>query len=147
MLFTSLSPLLLGTFALAASATEAKSIGSNGCAKPFDFPAQPGGPSKGIQIGERKNRITLPKNYKQNVPAPLIFAFHDRNMTADDMEQATSLSADKLNPDAIVVYAAAVDVYFTLLHDLLARLYRTHVDTSFNVGQMGFRRRIRGLSQ
>jgi hypothetical protein len=117
MLFThALLSILLGTSALADSVDQSKkgdkveSSASHGCSKPFDFPAEAGGPSKGIQIGDRKVRITLPKNYKQDVPAPLILAFHDKDMTPSEMAEATQLSNSKLNPDHIIIYPEAFEV-------------------------------------
>jgi poly(3-hydroxybutyrate) depolymerase len=102
---STLLPFLLGALASAASLN-----GTDGCSKPFEFPAEIGGASKGIQIGERKARITLPKDYKHGDPAPIIFVFHDKNMTASDMEQTTQLSDSKLNPNSIVVYPEALNV-------------------------------------
>ncbi|KAF2423331.1 hypothetical protein EJ08DRAFT_652861 [Tothia fuscella] len=102
--------LVIGRLATAKSSSIEKTVDkveftkNNGCTKPFDFPAELGGPSKGIQIGNRKVRITLPKNYKQDVPAPLILAFHDKNMTASEMEEESQLSNSVLNPDSIVLY-------------------------------------------
>jgi poly(3-hydroxybutyrate) depolymerase len=105
LLISTLLPFLFGTLALAGPIN-----GTNGCSKPFEFPAEIGGASKGIQIGERKARITLPKNYKHGEPAPLILVFHDKNMTASEMEQTTQLSDSKLNPSSIVVYPEALEV-------------------------------------
>jgi poly(3-hydroxybutyrate) depolymerase len=82
----------------------------NGCSRPFEFPAQPGGPSKGIKIGERIVRISIPKNYWPTIPAPLIVAYHDKGMTAEEMEKLTRLSDPTLNQDYIVVYPEAVEV-------------------------------------
>lgn len=82
----------------------------NGCSKPYDFPAQPGGPSKGIKIGERIVRISVPKNYEATTPAPLIVAYHDKGMTAEDMEKLTRLSDSSLNSEYIVLYPEAVEV-------------------------------------
>lgn len=82
----------------------------DGCSRPFDFPAQPGGPSKGIKIGERIVRISVPKNYEPATPAPLIVAYHDRGMTAEEMEKLTRLSDPALNPDYIVLYPEAFEV-------------------------------------
>jgi poly(3-hydroxybutyrate) depolymerase len=121
MLFvsTTLLPLLFGTLAWAGSAN-----GTDGCSKPLEFPAEIGGVSKGIQIGERTARITLPKNYKHGDPAPLVLVFHDKNMTATDMEELTQLSNSKFNADSIVVYPEALEVsigmqHFKLLDSLL----------------------------
>jgi hypothetical protein len=116
-----LSPVLFGALALAGPTN-----GTDGCSKPFEFPAEIGGASKGIQIGDRKVRITLPKNYKQDTPAPLIFAFHDKNMTASDMEEVTKLSDPKLNPNSIILYPEAFEVrpaMSPLLGILLTTIY------------------------
>jgi poly(3-hydroxybutyrate) depolymerase len=102
MLFS--AAFLFGAFALVQA--ERKS----GCSQPFDFPARPGGPSKGIKIGERIVRISVPTNYSPTIPAPLIVAYHDKGMTAEEMEKLTRLSDSKLNPDYIVVYPEAVEV-------------------------------------
>ncbi|TID19543.1 ferulic acid esterase (FaeA) [Venturia nashicola] len=101
MLFS--SALLLGALSLARAELK------DGCSRPFDFPAQPGGPSKGIKIGERIVRISVPKNYEPTRPAPLILAYHDKGMTAEEMEKLTHLSNPLLNPDYIVVYPEAVE--------------------------------------
>lgn len=82
----------------------------DGCSRPFDFPAQPGGPSKGIKIGERIVRISVPKNYEPTTPAPLIVAYHDKGMSAEEMEKLTHLSDSALNSDYIVLYPEAVEV-------------------------------------
>jgi hypothetical protein len=124
MLFTpALFFLLLGTIATVEStihldseapettkAPEVSDPRSAGCSKPFDFPAEAGGISKGIQIGQRRVRITLPKEYKQDVPAPLVIAFHDKGMTMEEMEETTKLSDSKLNPNSIVLYPEAFEV-------------------------------------
>jgi hypothetical protein len=102
--------MLLSTVLLLGALTLAEAAGSHGCSEPFDFPAQPGGPSKGIKIGDRIVRITLPKNYEPSTPAPLILAYHDKGMTAGGFEELTRLSDPKLNPDYIVVYPEAVEV-------------------------------------
>lgn len=115
---------LLGSFVLADSvgnpqkSQEVQSNRSHGCSKPFDFPAEVGGPSKGIQIGDRKVRITLPKNYKQDHAAPLILAIHDKDMTPTEMAETTQLSNPRLNPDHIVVYPEAFEVCATHLNAL-----------------------------
>jgi hypothetical protein len=120
LLTDTLLSLLLGSSALAESTKKqdvqkVESTRSHGCTKPFDFPAEAGGPSKGIQIGDRKVRITLPKNYKHDVPAPLILAFHDKNMTASEMAEVTQLSNSRLNPDHIIVYPEAFEVCVIVL--------------------------------
>lgn len=102
MLFS--SALILGALSLVQAELK------DGCSRPFDFPAQPGGPSKGIKIGDRIVRISLPKNYEPTKPAPLIVAYHDKGMTAEDMENLTHLSDPVLNPDYIVLYPEAVEV-------------------------------------
>ncbi|QDS70057.1 hypothetical protein FKW77_004256 [Venturia effusa] len=81
----------------------------DGCSGPFSFPAQSGGPSKGIKIGERIVRVTIPKDYEPTKPAPLIVAYHDKGMTAEEMEKLTHLSDPALNSEYIVVYPEAVD--------------------------------------
>jgi poly(3-hydroxybutyrate) depolymerase len=113
MLFSAV--FLSSAFALVQAGRE------NGCSKSFDFPAQPGGPSKGIKIGERIVRISVPKNYSPTIPAPLIVAYHDKGMTAEEMEKLTRLSDSKLNPDYIVVYPEAVGV--RSLEQLSVQLY------------------------
>jgi poly(3-hydroxybutyrate) depolymerase len=83
-------------------------VKSKGCSVEFKFAAAPGGESKRLKIGEdRFIRITLPQNYVHGTPAPLILAFHDKNMTAKDMEDKTLLSSPSYNKDAIVVYPEA----------------------------------------
>lgn len=113
MLFSSV--LILGALSLARAERR------DGCAKRFDFPAHPGGPSKGIKIGERTARIYVPYNYQLTKPTPLIVAYHDKGMTAKEMEKLTRLSDPDLNPDYIVLYPEAVDVrsfqrYLVQLH-------------------------------
>lgn len=98
------SALLLGALTLVQAERE------NGCLQPFEFPALPGGASKGIKIGERIVRISVPKNYEPTTPAPLILAYHDKGMTAEEMEKLTRLSDSTLNQDYIVVYPEAVEV-------------------------------------
>jgi len=56
---------------------------------------------------ERFFRISIPRDYKPGVPAPLILAYHDFNMTAKDMEDTTLLSHPNYNTQAIVVYPEA----------------------------------------
>jgi poly(3-hydroxybutyrate) depolymerase len=113
MLFvsTTLFALSFGTLALAGSAN-----GTGGCSKPLEFPAEIGGASKGIKIGERIARITLPKNYKHGDPAPLVLVFHDKNMSAADMEETTQFSNSKLNSNSIVVYPEAIEVRIGVRH-------------------------------
>jgi hypothetical protein len=80
-------------------------VKSKGCKVDFKFAASPGGESQRVKIGkDRFIRITLPQNYNHGIPAPMIFAFHDRNMTAKDMEELTLLSTPAYNKEAIVVY-------------------------------------------
>lgn len=109
--------LLILLFSVIASAEpttnvepKATPLGTAGCSKPFDFPATAGGASIGIQIGERRVRMTLPPTYKQDVPTPLILAFHDKNMTMEEMEETTKFSDSKLNPHSIVLYPEALHV-------------------------------------
>ncbi|KAE9972582.1 hypothetical protein BLS_002223 [Venturia inaequalis] len=101
MLFSSV--LILGALSLARAERR------DGCAMRFDFPAHPGGPSKGIKVGERTARIYVPYNYQLTKPTPLIVAYHDKGMTAKEMEKLTRLSDPDLNPDYIVLYPEAVD--------------------------------------
>lgn len=84
---------------------------SHGCDLTFDFPAEAGGPAKGINIGERRVWITLPKEYQHEEPAPLIIALHDKGMTPNEMEEVTKFSDPALNTKAIVLYPEAVEVH------------------------------------
>lgn len=102
--------MFLSSVVLFGALTLVQAQRENGCSRPFEFPAQPGGPSKGIKIGERIVRISIPKNYWPTIPAPLIVAYHDKGMTAEEMEKLTRLSDPTLNQDYIVVYPEAVEV-------------------------------------
>jgi hypothetical protein len=102
--------MLLSSVLLFGALTLVQAERKNGCSYNHDFPATPGGPSKGIKIGERIVRISIPKNYWPTIAAPLIVAYHDKDMTAQEMENLTRLSDSTLNPDYIVVYPEAVEV-------------------------------------
>jgi hypothetical protein len=109
--------LLIGGAALAkesaatdvvSEATPKPPIKSEGCglSEP-KISAKPGGPSKRMKLGDRYLRVSLPKNYELNVPAPLIVAYHDFNISASEFEKLTMLSNQAYNKDAIVVYPEA----------------------------------------
>jgi hypothetical protein len=107
---TYLVPALWGSFFLHSVFVAAEVSPSDGCSAPFQFPATPGNPSKPLKVGDRIIRVALPKNYKQDVPAPLILAYHDRDQRASDMEEVSSLSDPSSNTDTIIVYPEAAEV-------------------------------------
>lgn len=91
-----------------------------GCTSPeAEFEAEPGGPSvhfelqfqNGAQgISKRHIWIHIPKNYKHDVPAPVILAFHGKGQNVLDFENATNLSNPLVNQDYVVVYPEGLNV-------------------------------------
>jgi hypothetical protein len=110
-------------------------VKSKGCKVDFKFAALPGGESKRVKIGkDRFIRITLPQDYKHGTPVPMIFAFHDRNMTAKDMENLTLLSTPAYNKEAIVVYPEAkTDVSCPQRYQIASFLTLNRVDGSLTL--------------
>lgn len=92
---------------------------SAGCKAPLSSSLVPGSsthnltiPSQSV-IGKTTTRefiLHLPANYSasNNVPAPLVFAFHGQSQHAWSMEQISELSNPDFNDNAVVVYPQGI---------------------------------------
>ena len=78
--------------------------------RPVDWIAK-GGDVKIFSVNGRNVRVTVPLKYNKTSPAPVIIAFHDKEQSPDYLEYESALGDQKLNPDAIVVYPTAEDVF------------------------------------
>lgn len=64
-----------------------------------------------ITVQDRIVRLSVPTNVLQSTkPRPLIIAYHDDDMTAEDMEAVTGLSLRNSDDDYIVAYPQSRDV-------------------------------------
>jgi poly(3-hydroxybutyrate) depolymerase len=66
--------------------------------------------SKEFTFQDRNVLVSFPPDYKATKPATLIFAYHDVDMTAKEMEKLTKFNNKKMNKNAIVVYPAPLNV-------------------------------------
>ena len=66
--------------------------------------------SKEFTFQDRNVWMSFPPDYKATKPATLIFAYHDADMTAKEMEKLTKFNNKEMNRNAIVVYPAALNV-------------------------------------
>lgn len=86
---------------------------AEGFPKPVEWDAKPR-EIRVFRVNDRTIRVTLPVEYKKDVPAPLILAYHDKDAGPERMEYETALYDEKVNKDAVVVYPLAENVMIPL---------------------------------
>lgn len=83
---------------------------SSGCAVAHDWAGQTRTFSFASSGGTRSYRIHLPSTYQPGAAKPLVIAYHGSGDNPTNFEQTTRFSDERVNPDAITVYPAGVNV-------------------------------------
>jgi poly(3-hydroxybutyrate) depolymerase len=103
-----LSAVVFFLLALAPFIVAEKSEGCKDMADPDEFKGLPSDLS--LPFEGRDVWVSFPPGYRTSKPASLIIAFHDRDMTAKDMQKVTLFSNSQVNSRAIILYPSTKDV-------------------------------------
>jgi hypothetical protein len=85
-----------------------------GCGLPLPAGSRAGGPTTQFFIDSAGSRrsfsVHVPSSYDSSNAAPLIFAFHGRSETPENIEGYSDFSSEAVNPYGVVVYPLGVAV-------------------------------------